>query len=62
MDLGILKILRKAKGLTQTEVGKKMGCGQSYISQVERGKRNDLKIVERMCTEYGYELTIIKRA
>lgn len=62
MDLQILKILRKAKGLTQKEVGKIMGCTQAYISQVERGNRNDLRIVERMCTEYGYELTIIKRA
>jgi len=33
----ILKKARQAKGLTQAELGKKMGLPQSHISQIEAG-------------------------
>ena len=35
--VGQLKLARKRKGLTQTELGKKVGLPQSYISKVEGG-------------------------
>ena len=34
----ILQEARKAKGMTQAELGAKVGVPQSYISQIETGK------------------------
>lgn len=38
-----LRAARKAKGLTQAELGAKMGLPQSHISQIESGK-TDLRL------------------
>jgi len=32
--------LRKAQGITQLELAELLGVGRSYLSQVERGKRD----------------------
>jgi transcriptional regulator with XRE-family HTH domain len=32
--------LRKAKGVTQMELAELLGVGRSYLSQIERGKRD----------------------
>lgn len=34
----VLKEARKSKGLSQTELGKKVGLPQSHISKIERGQ------------------------
>ena len=61
MNLSLLITLRKSKKITQKQMGKRLGCGQAYVSQVERGNRNDLRMVERMCTELDCELRIIPK-
>ncbi|WP_235651003.1 helix-turn-helix domain-containing protein [Stenotrophomonas maltophilia] len=44
---------RIAAGLTQTQVSKKLGRSQSFISDVERGKRRldivELRDIARLC-------------
>lgn len=61
MDLSILITLRKSKKITQKEMGKRLGCGQAYVSQVERGNRNDLRTIEKLCIELDCELRIIPK-
>jgi len=41
-----VKAARAAKGLTQKELGDRVGLSPSYIGRIERGER--LKIVERL--------------
>lgn len=54
-----LRKWRKARGLTQVELANKAGCGQSIISQYERGVKRDIgeeftrpepELVERLAT------------
>ena len=35
-----LKLLRKTSGFTQAEFAEKLGIGQTYLSEIERGHRN----------------------
>ena len=40
LNTKLLKQLRKEKGLTQEELAKKVGVGQSYINKLEKGFKN----------------------
>lgn len=55
-----LKELRKAKRLTQEEFAKIVGISQSYVSDIEKGKRDmDFTLAERFAKALGvkpYEL------
>ena len=53
---------RKEKGLTLKELGIRIGCSESAMSQYETGKRNPdyetlLKIAEELDTSVAYLLT-----
>lgn len=57
-----LKRLRKLKKLTQKELGLRVGCSESAISQYESGKRSPdyetlLKMAEELDTSANYLLT-----
>lgn len=34
-----MKLLREAAGLTQAQLGERMGCGEAQIAAVEQGRR-----------------------
>lgn len=49
-----LKEAREQSGLTQTEVAKKLGLPQSYVSKIESGEqRVDAVELERLAKIYG---------
>ena len=49
-----LKEAREQSGLTQTEVAKKLGLPQSYVSKIESGERRvDAVELERLAKIYG---------
>lgn len=49
---------REAKGLTQTELAKKVGVRQATISDIEngKGKRVDLPLLDDLCRVLGVNL------
>lgn len=55
-----LEIIRKEKGLTQTELAKRAGTRQSHISNMEKGERDiDTEMLIRLARALGvkaYEL------
>lgn len=57
MDLTVAgtKLLnaRRARKLTQAEVGAQVGVSQSRISQIETGAKLDLVTIMKLCTVYG---------
>ena len=61
MDLSILKERRIARGLSQSQLGEKLGITQMYVSHLERGKKSNLVMLEKMCTELDCELRIIPK-
>lgn len=49
--------LRKAKGITQLELAELLGVGRSYLSQIERGKRDPgLRLVKAIAD--GLKITL----
>ena len=60
---GLLKELRSAKGLTQTEVAHQLGKPQSYVSKYEAGERQ-LDVIEliSVCRALGTTLVHFSRA
>ncbi|MEB2777457.1 helix-turn-helix transcriptional regulator [Algoriphagus sp. D3-2-R+10] len=44
-----VKLLRKAKELSQEELAEKSGLNRPYISAIEQGKRNvSLEVIEKL--------------
>ncbi|MBE6407767.1 MAG: helix-turn-helix transcriptional regulator [Lentisphaerae bacterium] len=60
MDLVIaLHKARKAAGLTQKELAEKIGTKQTYIAQLERGRRNvTLATIEKYARACGKQIAI----
>ena len=55
------RLLRLDKGLSMSEMAKKLGCGQSYISQIELGDANPtLEFLEKCLG--AYEISETKKA
>lgn len=49
MDLSIIKELRKKKGLSQQDLGEKLGVSGAYIQQIENNKKNpSMKTLNRI--------------
>ena len=49
-----IRELRQAKGISQEELAEKAGLDRTYISSVERGKRNiSLLNIERLAKALG---------
>jgi len=58
----ILKEARKAKGLSQTDLGKKVGLPQSHISRIERAQINvQLSSLIELARVLDLELTLVPR-
>jgi transcriptional regulator with XRE-family HTH domain len=50
--------LRKAKGITQLELAELLGVGRSYLSQIERGKRDPgLRLVKAIADGLSTKLS-----
>ena len=55
--LASLREVRKAAGLTQTEVAKKFGAHASFVSKCESGERRiDVVELAECCRVYGVSL------
>lgn len=55
-----LKKLRKAKGMTQADLGFEMGLGKSAIGMYERGEREpDYEILERLADYFNVPMAIL---
>lgn len=50
--------MRKQAGLTQTELGDRLGIGQSAISQMEASGDMHLTTVQKIITELGGEIVL----
>jgi len=61
MNLSILKERRIARNITQKQMGSKLGCSQMYVSKLENGKKKNMDMIERLCTELDCELRIIPK-
>ena len=49
-----LKIARIRRGMTQEELGQKIGRDQTLISKIEKGQRNpSLETLKLLCQELG---------
>src|SRR5579885_2312484 len=61
-DIGcVIAILRTARHLSQTELGKTTGVGQSSISEYERGKKEpQYSTLERLVSAMGYHLSAVE--
>lgn len=52
-----VKLLRKAKVLSQEDLADKSGLNRPYISAIERGKRNvSLEVMEKLAEALEIEL------
>ncbi|MFN0196056.1 MAG: helix-turn-helix domain-containing protein [Planctomycetaceae bacterium] len=62
--LASLREVRKAAGLTQTEVAKKFGAHASFVSKCESGERRiDIVELADFCRVYGISLAdFLRRA
>lgn len=57
--LGLLVAdLRKHSGLTQTELGERLGIGQSTISQMEASDDMHLTTLKKIVNELGGEIVL----
>jgi transcriptional regulator with XRE-family HTH domain len=61
MNIGqAIKLCRVRRGLTQTELARRLGCHFSYISLLESGKRDpSLSSVERLAAALDVPLLIL---
>ena len=62
MNLETLKIIRKGKRIRQTDLARTIGITQTYISQIENGKRNpSFALVVDWCNALDYKLVAIPK-
>lgn len=56
----LLRAARTAAGLKQTELARKIGADQSFVSRYERGERRlDLVELEAICAACGIKLSAL---
>ncbi|WP_020597507.1 helix-turn-helix domain-containing protein [Spirosoma panaciterrae] len=56
----LIREARKAKGLTQKELGEKMGISESAVNRYENGSANlSLKTVEKIAEVMGITVRIL---
>ncbi len=57
----VLRELREAKGLTQTEMAKKVNVSQTYIAKLEAGdkKNPSLEILRKLARALGVPVTAL---
>jgi transcriptional regulator with XRE-family HTH domain len=49
-----IRTLRRAQGLTQAQLARRVGVAQPYINEIERGKkRPSVDVLERLCDSLG---------
>ena len=55
----LIKAARVMQGLTQTQLGKKIGKNQSWVSAVENGGLGEANLIDvlRLCKVLGISLT-----
>ena len=52
-----VKLMRKAKELSQEDLAKKSGLNRPYISAIEKGKRNiSLEVIEKLAEALEIEI------
>lgn len=57
-----IKLIRKQRGMTQSELAEKSGLLQSQISMIERGKRNlSVRVADKIVAVLGVTLNDIMR-
>ncbi len=62
MNLETLKVIRKGKQIRQTDLADSIGITQTYISQIENGKRNpSFELVVDWCAALDYKLVAIPK-
>lgn len=55
-----LQVLRNRAGLTQKEMGRRVGVSQAFIAAVESGKREPrLEVLRRMADVLGYSVDLV---
>ena len=61
MNIGIALLkARKDKGLRQTEVSKRTKLSQTYLSQIESGKKvPSIDVIEKLSKEYSIPFAIM---
>ena len=58
-----IKTMRKAAGLTQTEVSKRAGVGLRFVREFEQGKPTvRLDKVKQVLNLFGYELCLRRKS
>lgn len=54
--------LRKAAGLSQTDLGERIGCDRSYIAKIENGRQHiSINVLFKIATELGARVEIVKQ-
>lgn len=54
-----LRTIRRRAGMTQTQLAERLGLSQSYVSDVELGRRNlTIRVMSGLAHSLGYRLTI----
>ena len=57
-----IRDLRMQQGLTQRELGKRLGIDRSYLSEIERGTRSiGLSLLEMFAVGYGLPVSELLR-
>ncbi|MBQ49003.1 MAG: transcriptional regulator [Zetaproteobacteria bacterium] len=63
MDIGdFVKIERKRRGLTQTQLAERSGVGLNFVYQLEKNKQTvQLDTTNQVLKSLGYEIGIVRK-
>ena len=54
-----IRSARKAQGMTQLQLSKKVNCSNQVLSEIERGKCNpSIDLLNRICNELGLQIAL----
>ena len=61
MNFSFIKEVRKQKKIYQYQLAEKVGVSQAYLSQLEKGKKQNptIDIIVKICNELGLEIRIL---